>query len=235
MCVKNNYIYDLIILITLVILFIPCSMRGQDSLFTIPPLKATETHFPLYNLYVFGGSSYMKQEKLWTANNTSRKLPMWYAHFGIGGDITITGTCKSGLGTNIGYKYSHYAYSDETKLSNRIDAHWLTHDFYIKYWLFQFGVQSNFFINSKIHNNDFFSYEGIYPDCFNPVALCVYGGIQINVNTIKLKINTGYYAISYLNYERISYYNFCNTYRPANWFYEFQITYDIYTTKKRNI
>ena len=84
---------------------------------------------------------------------------------------------------------------------------------------------------TKIKNNDHFSYEGLYSDCFNHISFCYYVGFNVRFTRLKLEARIGSYLVPQFSPEKISYHNMTKTHVDGSYF-EIRVYYRIFTTGK---
>lgn len=138
---------------------------------------------------------------------------------------------KLRLGGYFGYKYEVYGYNKGFSDNSGVYSHWLSADMNVSYANFGAGIRSDIFLTSKIKNNDHFTYEGLYSECFNPITLCFYGSLNLRFTNFKLEARLGSYLIPQFNPDKISYYNLKATHVEGLYF-ELKLHYRIFTTGK---
>lgn len=212
---------------------------------TVQPLEKTVAPVTVTELfgYVSGGPSFSSFLK--TANNNgltsgNNKKKLDGGHIDFGAAVSLSNTaCKwFRFNASAGYKYQIYSFQNFFIANTGIYSHWLSFAvcpvfgwWGIPYFGFggMIGLKTDVHLGYTMRNNDNFSYEGLYDDCFNPADLCVYGGICYQVSSIKVELCYGGYIIPETNSKRIAYYNLTNA--SSNGFYfEVKFYYRIFST-----
>lgn len=238
----NTYALRILGLAVVVLLSVP--IGAQET--TVQPLKKSAASGIVTELfgYVSGGPSFSNSLTTATSNNYvySAKKRMDGGYVNLGAAMTLSNTaCKwFRFNTAVGYKYEIYSFQNFFKASSGVYSHWLTVDVAPSFgwWgLSLFGVggvvglKTDIHLTSAMRNNDHFSYEGLYNDCFNPADLCLYGGISYQVSSVKVELCYGGYLIPGTNAMKIAYYNL--TKPSSNSFYfELKFYYRIFSTGK---
>lgn len=189
------------------------------------------------DIFLYVSGSREKLPLLSTSNNNGiNKKDTYSKYINLGTGVEIYR--KPGIfqfSSYLGYKYESLSYVKNLFTNERVDCHWVSTDIKAEVSYLGLGIKSDFFINSKVRNNDNFSYNGIYPDCFNRVSLCAYFSAQIRFTKLKFEACIGSYIVPHINPDKIAYYNLTNA--SVNGLYlDFRINYRIFTTgDPRNI
>lgn len=211
----------------------PCNMMAQEN--NVCPLTQTVPN-PLQAeifLYVSWGTS--KNGNLWTATNNvnNKDIDVYGTYFDAGLEAELfkqkLNTIR--LGASLGYKYEVYAYNKSLFNNSGVYSHWLSADLDFNFCYLNVGVKSDIFLTSKIKNNDHFSYEGLYNDCFNRMSLCYYVGLNIRSTCLKFEARMGLYLEPQFSPEKISYHNMNKTHVDGLYL-EIRAFYRIFTTGK---
>lgn len=184
-------------------------------------------------LYFAGGKS--KHGNLWTANNNINnkdyEMNGTFFNVGIGTEIYKTKQDKIRLGGFVGYKYEVYGYNKKLFNDSGIYSHWLSTDLNVTYSYLGAGVKSDIFLDSKIKNNDHFTYEGLYSNCFNSTTFCYYCSFNLRFTNFKFEARFGSYLKPQFNPDKISYHNLNKTH-VNGLYWEFKLYYRIFSTGK---
>jgi len=180
-----------------------------------------------------GGRS--KHGNLWTANNNINnedyQMNGTFFDVGIGAEIYKTKQDKLRLGGLVGYKYEVYGYDKNLFNNSGIYSHWLTADLNLAYSNFGAGIKSDIFLDSKIKNNDHFTYEGLYSKCFNQTTFCYYCSFNLRFTNFKFEARVGSYLKPQFNPDKISYHNLNKTHVDGL-YWELKLYYRIFTSGK---
>lgn len=201
----------------------------EDAVKMLSPVKLNPLQMELF-AYAGGGSTH--NGNLWTANNyvNDRDLYGTYLDMGLGGEFYQSQFEDIRIRTTIGYKREKYAYSKTLADNSGIYTNWLSTDVgFIITPLFGAGLMSNIFMGSKIRNNDNFTYEGLYGECFNKTALCWYVNFSLRFTRFKVDARVGSFFKPQFSPEKISYYNMTKTHVDGTYF-EVRAFYRIFTT-----
>lgn len=238
----KTYAFRFLGLAVIVVLCVP--IDAQET--TVQPLERSTASGTVTELfgYVSGGPSFSSSLK--TATNSGllysdkKKLNGGYINFGAAMTLSNTACKWFRFNAAVGYKYQIYSFQNFFTASSGVYSHWLTLDVApaFGWWGFSFlgvgvmaGLKTDIHLASTMRNNDNFSYEGLYNDCFNPADLCIYGGISYQVSSVKVELCYGGYLIQETNAMKIAYYNL--TKPSSNGFYfEFKFYYRIFSTGK---
>ena len=184
-------------------------------------------------VYLSGGRS--KHGNLWTANNNINnedyQMNGTFFDVGIGTEIYKMKQDKLRLGGFVGYKYEVYGYDKNFFNNSGIYSHWLSTDLNLAYSYLGAGIKSDIFLDSKIKNNDHFTYEGLYSKCFNQITFCYYCSFNLRFTNFKFEARIGSYLKPQFNPDKISYHNLNKTHVDGL-FWELKLYYRIFTTGK---
>jgi hypothetical protein len=201
----------------------------------VPPLSQTVLNPLQTDLFVSVSGGTIKNGNLWTAtNNTRNKDKDVYGTFldlGLNAEFYKQKLDGIRLGISLGYKYEVYAYDKSLSGNSGVYSNWLTADLDICFSYLNAGIKSDIFLSSKIKNNDHYSYEGLYSDCFNRMSFCYYVGANIRFTRLKLEARIGSYLKPQFSPEKISYHNMEKTHVNGDYF-EIRAYYRIFTTGK---
>jgi len=212
-------------------------LMAQDG--HVEPIRQTRLSAVQTDLSAYMSGGFSKCANLWTANNfamSDKKLQTTFLDVGAAVEVYNTKFKWVRFNGSLGYKYQVYSYKMGT--NSGVYTHWLTLDanttFKIFYMGFAAGVKSDIYLNSRIKNNDHFTYEGLYGGCFNDATFCCYGGFFLQYTRFKAEVRCGGYIVPQLNPQRISYYNMNKTYVDGLYF-EVRVLYRIFTTGKNTL
>lgn len=220
--------------IALVLMFLnPCNMMAQEN--NVRPLSQTVLNPLQAEVFIYASGGTSKNGNLWTATNNIRNKDMdvygTYFDAGLEAELFMQKLNAIRLGASLGYKYEVYAYNKSLSNNSGVYSHWFTADLDFNISYFNAGIKSDIFLSSKIKNNDHFSYEGLYSDCFNRMSLCYYVGANIRFSRLKLEARLGSYLKPQFSPEKISYHNMNKTYVDG-FYFEIRVYYRIFTTGK---
>lgn len=183
--------------------------------------------------YLSGGNNSLSN--LWTANNNINtsdfNLLGTRLESGIGAELYKSKFKLLHIGGYLGYKNIMYSYEKDSFNNSGLYSHWLAMDLNVGLSYLGFGVKSDVFLGSKIKNDNHFSYEGLYPDCFNPIALSLYISIYYRFTRLKCEVRFGMNLTPELDPMKLSYYNMSKTYVDGEYL-EFKLSYRIFTSGK---
>lgn len=208
------------LLYTLIILLAHMNVSAQvsDGYVQVNPLSTTLINKWRTDVYAFGTWSGYKDGTLWTANNNTGKdksdCYLNFTELGVGVDLYKDhGFLFEG---NLGYSYGSLAYTSNLFPSSNVGSHWITFDANISHTLLDGmlygGIKSSLFIDSSVNNTDYYSFEGLYDDCFNIATFIPYFGFRLRFQYIKLDARIGGQIVPYLNANKIAYHNMHKTY-----------------------
>lgn len=196
------------------------------------PIRKTKPSLMQTELFVFGSWSYADESGIRTANNSGYLYGSFYSA-GINAGFFDTKLPVLQYNAAVGYMYQNYFYKGRNIANAGIDSHWLTAELNASYWLWMTGLcaglKSDIMLSSTIRNNDHFTHEGLYADCFNKASLCLYAGVVIRLSSFKIEARYGGYLIPHFNPERVSYYNLVKA-TSASYYLEIRASYRIFTT-----
>ena len=186
-----------------------------------------------FDIFVYAAGGTSKNGNLWTATNYINDKDVYGTFVDLGLKAEFYKQKLNGirLGTSFGYKYQVYAYDKSLSGNSGVYSHWLTADLDFCLSYFNAGFKSDIFLSSKIKNNDHFSYEGLYSDCFNHISFCYYVGLNVRFTRLKLEARIGSYLVPQFSPEKISYHNMTKTHVDGSYF-EIRVYYRIFTTGK---
>ena len=209
------------------------NMMAQEN--NVRPISQTVLNPLQADLFLYASWGTSKNGNLWTATNNVRNKDMdvygTYLDAGFEVELFKQKLNAIRLGASLGYKYEVYAYNKSLSNNSGVYSHWLTADLDFNISYFNVGVKSDIFLSSNIKNNDHFSYEGLYSDCFNRMSLCYYVGANIRFTRLKLEARIGSFLKPQFSPEKISYHNMNKTYVNGLYF-EIRAFYRIFTTGK---
>lgn len=187
---------------------------AQTSKLLIQPLTKSQLKYNTFDVYVYGAASYQDRANLWTATNnvlSARKGEEWYVD--VGATIETSWSHVKGLHlcSSIGYKRVKYNYIDEDIWENGVVSNWLSVDVNCDYTMFGLGIKSDVLLNTKIINQDDFSYIGLNASCFNKITFCPYASFILPLTKLKIEGRIGYYIAPYFNVRKIALNNFYTT------------------------
>lgn len=202
----------------------------ENVVTTLLPMKLDPLQVEVFT-YVGGGST--QNGSLWTANNFvfggDKDVYGTYLDVGLGGELYKSRFNYIRIRATIGYKREKYAYNKSISDNSGVYSDWFSTDVNAIASFLGVGLKSNIFMGSKIKNKDNFTYEGLYSDCFNKMALCGYISWNLRLTRLKMEARVGFFFKPQFSPERISYHNMEKTY--VNGFYfEVRAYYRIFTT-----
>lgn len=203
----------------LLIVCLNVSAQGTEDNIHIEPFNTTSINKWRTDLYLSGSWHGYKDSNLWTANNnTGKDKSNCYLNFtelAIGVDLSKDhGLIFEG---NVGYTYGSLAYTRALFPSSSVGSHWISFDVNVSHLAFldgmmYGGIKSSLFAGSRINNNDNYSFEGFYDDCFNSATFIPYVGFRLRFQYIKLDLRVATQVVPYLNANKIAYHNMHKTY-----------------------
>ncbi len=197
----------------------------------VRPMTETQIKPILTNVFVYAAGSRVEHGNMWTANNTvfdKKYLYGKYMDLGAGVELYRAGGFLQYNGS-LGYKYQFYDYNKGLFGAAGVDSHWLSADVKVESMYFGAGIKSDVYLGSKIKNRDNFSFNGIYPDSFNPMSLCWYAALHFRFTRLKFEARLGSYIVPPLSPQKISYYNITKTHIEALYF-EMRLSCRIFTS-----
>ena len=197
----------------------------------INPIKQSRINPIITNVYLYAAGGREHHSNLWTSNNTvysNNHVYGKYVDMGAGVEIYKEKGLLQYCGT-LGYKYQSYSYDKKLLDGYGVDTHWLSADIKAEILYVGTGFKTDFFLDAKIKNDDKFTYNGIYPECFNDISLCWYFALHLRFTRLKLEARIGTYIIPHLNANKITYHNMSKTHVDGLYF-EFRLNYRIFTT-----
>lgn len=201
----------------------------ENIVTTLLPMKLNPLQMELF-AYAGGGS--MRNTSLWTANNyvNGRDVYGTYLDMGLGGELYKSQFDYIRIRTTIGYKREKYAYNKSLSDNSGVYSNWLSADVSVIVLNYLgVGLKSNIFMGSKIRNKDNFTYEGLYSECFNEAALCLYGSYSLSLPRFKVEARVGGFIEPQFSPEKISYHNMTKTIVEGTYI-EIRAFYRIFTT-----
>lgn len=211
--------------------FLVCTLplKAQDvKVIPVRPSRIKPLHA---SVGVYAAGSRICHESLTTANNTRYNYQPTYGKYvdaGVTAELCRNRGIFQYIGS-VGYKYNVYNYSKSMIGDSGVDSHWISTDLKAEVSYVGLGVQSDIHLFSKVRNNDYFSYNGLYPETFNSATLCWYLSGQLRFTRLKLEARVGSYIIPHLNPNKIAYYNLTDT-TVNNLYFECRLSYRIFTT-----
>ena len=237
---KNDRRLYILLLLFLLLGDIVWAQKSDSEV--VKPLRMSQRHPILFDLYIYGSGSYKSHNNLWTATNNlntskgnnNKKVYETLANLGI--EIEAHKGSILWLGASMGYKYGRYAYNSGFSFNEGVQSHWFNTSISANCHLlglnFGIGVVSDIFLGSRIKNNDYFSYEGLNSKCFNHASLGLYFGASVKLNRLKIEGRFGNYFKPQLNPNKIAYYNQHNTH-VEGLYWEVKASYRIFTSGKQ--
>lgn len=206
-------------------------LSAQDN--AISPLSQTVLNPLQAELFVYASGGTVRNGNLWTATNYLKDKDVYgtYLDIGLKAELYKQKLIGIRLGASLGYKYEVYDYDKSLFGNSGVYSHWLTADLDFNLSYFNVGIKSDIFLSSKIKNNDHYSHEGLYSDCFNRMSLCYYVGLNIRFTRLKFEVRVGSYLKPQFSPEKISYHNMTKTH-VEGLYLEIRAYYRIFTTGK---
>ncbi len=237
MCVQlnmftiNTNLFRILTVFTIWLAMGAHKLSAQESVVT--PLSQSTLNPIQADIFVYAAGGTSKNGNLWTATNYINDKDVYGTFVDLGLKAELYKQKLNGirLGTSFGYKYQVYAYDKSLSGNSGVYSHWLTADLDFCLSYFNAGFKSDIFLSSKIKNNDHFSYEGLYSDCFNHISFCYYVGLNVRFTRLKLEARIGSYLVPQFSPEKISYHNMTKTHVDGSYF-EIRVYYRIFTTGK---
>ena len=237
MCVQlnmftiNTNLFRILTVFTIWLAMGAHKLSAQESVVT--PLSQSTLNPIQADIFVYAAGGTSKNGNLWTATNYINDKDVYGTFVDLGLKAELYKQKLNGirLGTSFGYKYQVYAYDKSLSGNSGVYSHWLTADLDFCLSYFNAGFKSDIFLSSKIKNNDHFSYEGLYSDCFNHISFCYYVGLNVRFTRLKLEARIGSYLVPQFSPEKISYHNMTKTHVDGS-FFEIRVYYRIFTTGK---
>lgn len=237
MCVQlnmftiNTNLFRILTVFTIWLAMGAHKLLAQESVVT--PLSQSTLNPLQADIFVYAAGGTSKNGNLWTATNYINDKDVYGTFVDLGLKAEFYKQKLNGirLGTSFGYKYQVYAYDKSLSGNSGVYSHWLTADLDFCLSYFNAGFKSDIFLSSKIKNNDHFSYEGLYSDCFNHISFCYYVGFNVRFTRLKLEARIGSYLVPQFSPEKISYHNMTKTHVDGSYF-EIRVYYRIFTTGK---
>ncbi len=237
MCVQlnmftiNTNLFRILTVFTIWLAMGAHKLSAQESVVT--PLSQSTLNPLQADIFVYAAGGTSKNGNLWTATNYINDKDVYGTFVDLGLKAELYKQKLNGirLGTSFGYKYQVYAYDKSLSGNSGVYSHWLTADLDFCLSYFNAGFKSDIFLSSKIKNNDHFSYEGLYSDCFNHISFCYYVGLNVRFTRLKLEARIGSYLVPQFSPEKISYHNMTKTHVDGSYF-EIRVYYRIFTTGK---
>lgn len=235
----NMYIINTNVFYRRLFLIIPFIIMGIGNLMAqemeVQPLCKSSLNPIQSDIFVCLSGGRSKHGNLWTANNNVNnedyQMNGTFFDVGIGAEIYKTKQDKLRLGGLVGYKYEVYGYDKNLFNNSGIYSHWLTADLNLAYSNFGAGIKSDIFLDSKIRNNDHFTYEGLYSKCFNQTTFCYYCSFNLRFTNFKFEARIGSYLKPQFNPDKISYHNLNKTHVDGL-YWELKLYYRIFTSGK---
>lgn len=210
-------------------------MSAQDNVVkTLLPMKLNPLQMEVF-AYVGGSTQngYLSHSFLRTANNNVsgdyRDLYGTYLDVGLGGELYKSQFDNIRIRTTIGYKREKYAYNKNLSDNSGVYSNWFSADVSAIAGYLGVGLKSNIFMGSKIKNKDNFTYEGLYSDCFNKMALCGYICTSFRFTRFRMEARVGNFLKPQFSPKKISYYNMTKT-SVDGFYFEVRAYYRIFTT-----
>ena len=229
---KDNLRYILLFMLLLCVCVEARTQEIDSESVIVKPIKDTKLRPLLVDVWLYGAGSYKSHTNLWTANNNSsgsRSLYDTFADIGIEAEIHKDRLLR--FGGALGYKYERYAYDSGFSSSEGVYSHWLSTSVNASYWFFNVGLLSDIYLGSSVKNSDYFSYEGLYGDCFNRASFGFYVGSFIMFTRMKIEGRIGSYIKTQLNPDEIARHNLYNS-RVSGFFWELKASYRLFTSGK---
>lgn len=203
-----------------------------DGAPVVQTLQLTKLRPVLFDVWIYGAGSYKTHSNLWTANNRSSMSEHLYDSFAdIGVEADIYKNPLLRLNASAGYKYERYAYDSGLSSSEGVYSHWLSTGLGMSWWYLNAGLLSDIYLGSRIKNNDNFSYEGLYSECFNRASFGYYVGANMSFNRIRVEARIGSYLKPQLNPDKIAQYNLHKTH-VNGLYWEVKVAYRLFTSGK---
>lgn len=237
MCVQlnmftiNTNLFRILTVFTIWLAMGAHKLLAQESVVT--PLSQSTLNPLQADIFVYAAGGTSKNGNLWTATNYINDKDVYgtFVDLGLKAEFYKQKLKGIRLGTSFGYKYQVYAYDKSLSGNSGVYSHWLTADLDFCLSYFNAGFKSDIFLSSKIKNNDHFSYEGLYSDCFNHISFCYYVGFNVRFTRLKLEARIGSYLVPQFSPEKISYHNMTKTHVDGSYF-EIRVYYRFFTTGK---
>lgn len=227
----NRILFTLMLLISYVNLI----AQNMENTIHVDPLNASSIKKWRSDIYTFATWSGYKNGNLWTANNnTGKEKSDCYLNFTeIGAGIDFYKDYGFLFESNIGYTYGSLAYTRSLFPESNVGSHWITLDANLSHTqlngLFYAGVKTSLFVGSEINNNDNYSFEGFYNDCFNSVTFFPYFGFRLRLQYIKIDARIGDQVVPYLNANKLAYHNMHKSY-VNNLYFEVRLGVKLFST-----
>lgn len=226
------------LLCTFMLLFVSAGSfaQGQKDDVPIEPLQTTSIYKWRTDIYVSGSWCGYKNGNLWTANNNiGKEKSECYLNFT---DLCIEVDCYRDRGFyfegSVGYTCGTIAYTRSLFPNSGVRSHWITFDANISHiilldGLFCGGIKSAKFVGSYVNNIDYYSFEGLYDDCFNSLTFVPYFGFRLRFQYIKFEAKIGGQVVPFLNANKIAYHNMHKTYVDGL-FFEVKLGIKLFST-----
>lgn len=198
---------------------------------TLLPMNLNPLQMEVFT-YVGGSTQngYLSSSYLHTANSGGyRDLYGTYLDVGIGGELYKSQFDLIRIRATIGYKREKYAYNKSLSDNSGVYSDWLSTEVSAIAAYVGVGFKSNIFMGSKIKNKDNFTYEGLYSDCFNKMALCGYICTSFRFTRFRMEARVGNFLKPQFSPKKISYYNMTKT-SVDGFYFEVRAYYRIFTT-----
>ena len=210
-------------------------LPAQDNVVnTLLPMRLNPLQMEVF-AYVGGSTQngYLSNAFLRTANNNAsggyRDVYGTYLDVGLGGELYKSQFDNIRIRTAIGYKREKYAYNKSLSDNSGVYSDWLSTEVSAIAAFVGVGFKSNIFMGSKIKNKDNFTYEGLYSECFNKMALCGYICTSFRFTRLKMEARVGTFFKPQFSPKKISYYNMTKT-SVDGFYFEVRAYYRIFTT-----
>jgi len=204
----------------------------------VTKLQQSKEPVTIIELFGYASGGFSTKSSLGTANNNTwnkeKDKQITNSYLNVGTSLAVCNTkCEwIRLTASLGYTYMVYSYQSLFTATSGVYTHWLSMDVtptlgWLGLGLFV-GLKTDVFLASTLKNNDHFSFEGLYPDCFNKAALCFYGGLYYQFRHVKFEWRMGSYVVPQINPQKMAYYNLTNA-SSTNFYFELRVSYRIFT------
>lgn len=219
----------IIFVISLLLVVSTVDLMSQE----IQPMEISYKYKSLTDIWLYAAGNRMEYNySVRTANNGYWNADEMYTdlmEIGINADLYTLKLRNLILRGGVGYKDQRYYYLRHQNTNYGVDTHWLTLDLSIIFSYLQAGLKSEILMNSKIKNNDNFTYEGLYKECFSPITCAWYIGGVLKFAKFEISMRMGGYINSQINPNKMSYYNMVNSYIDSL-FFEYRFSFRIFTS-----
>ncbi len=217
----------LVVFLILFLVIIEGRLNAQNV--EILPVNPSILSLMQTDVSVYASGGRVDQFLFRTANDNLKNLYCRSIGTGMSAEIYPSIANSLRVGCSIGYKNAKYASKKDLLTNAGVASHWVSTNIYAKCSYIGIGLESDAFLHSSIVSNNAYSYEGIYPNCFNKATLSLYANFNLSFTKISLEFRGVFDFVPPISPDKVSYHNLRRT-SVQGIYWEMRLIYRIFTT-----